>query len=108
MFLVIHQTIRDARAQLHTGHQYFRDYFSDTTAAEPTTNATGVPTTPVTNNSPYRLPTTRHSPAISACENPARCDFNWHSPVISWAQRSHLSLTDAAGLGKDAAGIEFC
>lgn len=30
-------TIRDARAQLHAGHQDIR-YFSDTTLAEPATN----------------------------------------------------------------------
>jgi hypothetical protein len=44
MYAVIHQSIRRAQAQLRTGHHSTRSYFSDTTAAEPTTNAT--PKTP--------------------------------------------------------------
>jgi hypothetical protein len=62
IFPVIHHSIREARAQLRTGHCEIRTYFSDMTAAEPTTNATpNAPTAPtiatVRTNSPTRHPT---------------------------------------------------
>jgi hypothetical protein len=40
MFPVIHHSISEARAQIRTGHHDIRAYFSDTTAAEPTTSET--------------------------------------------------------------------
>jgi hypothetical protein len=40
MFPVIHQSIREARAQLRTGHHNIRTYFSDTAEPERNMNAT--------------------------------------------------------------------
>jgi hypothetical protein len=45
MFPAVHQIIRDTRAQFHTESHDIRIYFSDTTAAEPTTNTTAPTTT---------------------------------------------------------------
>jgi hypothetical protein len=41
---VIHQSIRNAMPRLHTSHQDIRTYFSDTTAAKPTTTTSTPPT----------------------------------------------------------------
>jgi hypothetical protein len=77
---------------LHTGHQNIRTYFSDTTAAKPTTkrNAQRHDSTEHL-HSPYPLSSARHPPAILACKNTARYDFNRHTPVLSWAQQRQLS-----------------
>jgi hypothetical protein len=48
MFPDIHRSIREARAQLRTGHHDIRPYLSNMAATEPTTNAT--PTTPTAQN----------------------------------------------------------
>jgi hypothetical protein len=44
MLPVINQSVRDARAQLHTGHQDIRTYFSKATVAAATTNTSTTPT----------------------------------------------------------------
>jgi hypothetical protein len=47
MFPFIHRSISEVRAQIHTGHHDIRTYFTDTTAAESTTNAMpNAPTAP--------------------------------------------------------------
>jgi hypothetical protein len=75
---IIHQSIRIAHALFHNSHQDIRTYFSDTTAAESTT---------ITITHRHDSTNTCHSLALSACNNPARNDFNRHSPLLSWAQR---------------------
>jgi hypothetical protein len=61
---VIHQSIRDAQAQLHTGHQDIRTYSSNAIAAAPT-----ITTTPPTTNTVLLRtfpPPSTLSPATSA------------------------------------------
>jgi hypothetical protein len=87
MLPVINQSVRDARAQLHTGHQDIRTYFSKATVAAALTHlpsrAQLVP-----------MFSSRYSAAFSEPTNQDGHAFLGHPPVSSWYRQRHLNPSD--------------
>jgi hypothetical protein len=91
---VINQSVRDARAQIHTGHQDIRSYFSDAAAA-----ATATTTSPITDrnrNAPStnQRPPPSHSAAPSGRTNQDSHDLCRHTPVLSRGQQRRINPSD--------------
>jgi hypothetical protein len=83
MLPVINQSVRDAQAQLHTGHQDIRTYFFDATvaaAAMATTSTTA--TAMITDKVCTPLIYSTFASSFSMQES-ARKDVNRHSPLPS-------------------------
>jgi hypothetical protein len=78
MFPVIHHSISEARAQILTGHHETRSYFTDTTAAESTTNA---------------MPNSPTAPTITT--------VNTNSRLLAIQQRLQHVRTQAATISRD-------